>query len=76
MFKRIVDHPSTDAYFAEVRDKLLEETDYLNEGRQMEAYAGLFNSEKFVTPRWIPELSTPRVSDHDLCRWTTSGCIF
>jgi len=61
VFKRIVDHPSTDAYFAEVRDKLLEETDYLNEGRQMEAYAGLFNSEKFVTPRWIPELSTPRV---------------
>ncbi|MCC5926802.1 MAG: AarF/ABC1/UbiB kinase family protein [Bacteroidetes bacterium] len=61
VFKRLVDHPSTDDYFDEVRSKLLEETDYYNEGRQMESYATLFNSEKFETPRWIPELSTQRV---------------
>jgi predicted unusual protein kinase regulating ubiquinone biosynthesis (AarF/ABC1/UbiB family) len=61
VFKRLVDHPSTDDYFEEVRDKLLEETDYENEGRQMEDYAKFFNSEKFITPRWIPELSTQRV---------------
>lgn len=61
LFKRIVDHPSTDDYFSEVREKLLEETDYINEGTQMEQYATLFNSEKYITPRWIPELSTTRV---------------
>lgn len=61
VFKRLVDHPSTDAYFEEVRSKLLEETDYENEGRQMESYATLFNSASFVTPRWIPEFSTQRV---------------
>jgi predicted unusual protein kinase regulating ubiquinone biosynthesis (AarF/ABC1/UbiB family) len=61
LFKRIVSHPSTDDYFEEVRAKLLEETDYINEGRQMERYAKLFNSEKYQTPLWIPEFSTERV---------------
>jgi predicted unusual protein kinase regulating ubiquinone biosynthesis (AarF/ABC1/UbiB family) len=61
LFKRLVSHPSTDDYFEEIRAKLLEETDYVNEGRQMERYARLFNSEKYQTPLWIPEFSSERV---------------
>lgn len=61
LFKRLIDHPSTDDYFSEVREKLLEETDYINEGQQIEDYALKFNNQKYVTPRWLPDYSTKRV---------------
>lgn len=61
LFKRLVDHPSTDEYFDEVRLKLLEETDYTNEGEQIRAYGERFNNHKYVTPTWIPEFSTNKI---------------
>ncbi len=61
IFKRLVNHPSTDAYFDEVRSKLLEETDYLMEGAQLREYGLKFNNAKYQTPEWIESLSTKRV---------------
>jgi predicted unusual protein kinase regulating ubiquinone biosynthesis (AarF/ABC1/UbiB family) len=61
LFKRIAGTRSIDDYFNEVREKLLEETDYENEGRQLTAYRERFNTEKFATPEWLPEYSTKRV---------------
>lgn len=61
LFKRIAGTRSIDGYFSEVREKLLEETDYENEGRQLTAYHARFNNEKFATPEWLPEYSTRRV---------------
>ncbi|HAC15842.1 MAG TPA: hypothetical protein DCE78_07855 [Bacteroidetes bacterium] len=61
VFKSLIKHASTDDYFEEVRSKLLEETDYDNEARQMMDFAKRFNNEKYRTPLHIPELSTKRV---------------
>ena len=62
LFKRLVKRGSDiEPYFAEVRQTLLEETDYLHEGEEMERFHGRFHSDKVVTPRWIRELSTGRV---------------
>ncbi len=61
LFKTIIKHPSMDTYFEEIRAKLLEETDYVLEGKQMMDFARLFNNEKFVTPILVPEFSTRRV---------------
>lgn len=61
VFKRLVKSAATDAYFDEVRSKLLEETDYEIEGRQMMDFASKFNNEKFVTPILVPEFSTKKV---------------
>ena len=61
VFKSLIKHASTDDYFEEVRSKLLEETDYENEARQMMDFSKRFNNEKYRTPLHIPELSTKRV---------------
>ena len=52
---------SADAYFAEVRQKLLEETDYINEGRQLEQFSQLYQHPAIVTPRLVGPLTTERV---------------
>jgi predicted unusual protein kinase regulating ubiquinone biosynthesis (AarF/ABC1/UbiB family) len=61
VFKRIVKHHATDAYFDEVRSKLLEETDYEIEGQHMMDFASKFNTDKFVTPLLVPEFSTRKI---------------
>lgn len=61
LFKRIVRSEMTDAYFEEIYGKLLEETDYLNEGLQIEQFAQLSLHPQIVTPRLIPEMTTRRV---------------
>jgi predicted unusual protein kinase regulating ubiquinone biosynthesis (AarF/ABC1/UbiB family) len=61
LFKRLVRSGMTDDYFDEVYQKLLEETDYLHEGRQIERFAGLKLHPKVITPRYVPEFSTERV---------------
>jgi predicted unusual protein kinase regulating ubiquinone biosynthesis (AarF/ABC1/UbiB family) len=60
-FKRLVRSGMTEEYFEEVYQKLLEETDYINEGRQIERFAELKLHPKVITPRYVPELSTERV---------------
>ncbi len=59
--ERFMSKAKADNYFEEVREKLLEETDYLNEGRQLDAYHARFNGDKYATPKRIPELSTGKV---------------
>ena len=61
LFKRLVRSEMTDLYFAEIYEKLLEETDYLNEGRQIEHFAAMKLHPKIVTPRLVPEMTTRRV---------------
>lgn len=58
---RIVTNTDLQPYFEEVEGKLLEETDYLHEGRQLELFADLFSHPQIVTPAYFPEYSTERV---------------
>ncbi len=61
LFRRLVRSEMTDAYFEEVYQKLLEETDYLNEGKQIEKFAAMKLHPRVITPRLVPELTTERV---------------
>jgi predicted unusual protein kinase regulating ubiquinone biosynthesis (AarF/ABC1/UbiB family) len=58
---RIIGKEKAEMYIEEVRLKLLEETDYLNEGANLTRYHESFTGEKFVTPQWLPEYSTGKV---------------
>jgi predicted unusual protein kinase regulating ubiquinone biosynthesis (AarF/ABC1/UbiB family) len=49
-------------YFTEIRDKLLEETDYGQEGQYIETFAQLYgDDERVLMPQWLPDLSSERV---------------
>lgn len=58
MVKRGVD---LDEYFEEVESTLMEETDYIHEGEQMEYFHKRFSNGKIITPQWIQDLSTAKV---------------
>lgn len=58
---RIIGKEKAEMYIEEVRLKLLEETDYLNEGANLMHYHEKFTGAKFVTPQWLPEYSTSKV---------------
>ena len=51
LFKRLIKSPNLDDYFAEVRDRLREETDYLNEADNIAFFAEQYDQEGIVTPR-------------------------
>jgi len=61
IFKKIISGDKADEYFAEVGDKLMEETDYLQEGEQIEAFRERYADHTTATPEWLPELSTGTV---------------
>ncbi|MEX0779089.1 MAG: AarF/ABC1/UbiB kinase family protein [Balneolales bacterium] len=61
LFSRIRKSDNLDSYFKEVKDKLLEETDYAIEGRSIDKYYKSYSHGNFVTPEWIQELSSTRV---------------
>ena len=62
LFRQIVsDSEQMDTYLEEIRNTLLRETDYTEEGRSNDRFHARFTSENVVTPKWIPELSTERV---------------
>lgn len=61
IFDRVVKSERTDAYFNEVRSKLLEETDYAIEGQQIRAFRDLYNHGQIATPDWVEEYSTNQV---------------
>lgn len=58
---RVIGKEKAEMYIEEVRLKLLEETDYLNEGKNLTDYHRKFTGPKFVTPEWLPEYSTAKV---------------
>ncbi len=60
--KRIIKKGSDiDPYFNEIRDTLLEETDYINEGAQIDEFRKRFGSDTIIIPEWIQEYSTEKV---------------
>lgn len=58
---RFVDANLVDPYVEEVRARMMEETDYLNEGRNIEAFAARYAGSAIVTPRWVEARTTERV---------------
>jgi predicted unusual protein kinase regulating ubiquinone biosynthesis (AarF/ABC1/UbiB family) len=61
VFERLVETDNIDDYFDEVYTKLMDETDYLQEGKSIDHFARRFNTDKYATPTWIPELSSGKV---------------
>ncbi|TNE74706.1 AarF/ABC1/UbiB kinase family protein [bacterium] len=61
IFKQVVKSAQTDSYFEEIRDRLIEETDYILEGNSMETFHATYASDFFETPRFISSLSTSKV---------------
>lgn len=59
--ERLIGKEKAAMYIDEVRLKLLEETDYLNEGANLNRFEAMFSGDRFVTPTWLPELSTSKV---------------
>ena len=60
IFKRMV-KGDISQYFDEVANKLMEETDYLHEGQEIEFYAKRYTSDHLITPRWFKDLSTDKI---------------
>lgn len=58
---RFVDAGLIDPYLQEVRDRMMEETDYVNEGRNIETFAARYEGTSIMTPRWVEEKTTERV---------------
>ncbi|MEX0685201.1 MAG: AarF/ABC1/UbiB kinase family protein [Balneolales bacterium] len=61
LFRQIKNSENLDSYFKEVKNKLLEETDYLLEGRSIDEYHHRYSHGNFITPEWIKEFSTMKV---------------
>ena len=62
LVKRIVKRGvSIDEYFDEIESTLMEETDYLQEGRYIKYFHKRFSDGDIVTPEWIEELSSRKV---------------
>lgn len=50
-----------DEYFDEIKETLMEETDYLQEGNYIEYFHDRFSGGNYSTPRWHQDLSTRKV---------------
>lgn len=61
LFKQLVKAQQADDYFGEVRDRLIEETNYELEGSRMETFYQRYSSTSIATPRYISDLSTQKV---------------
>jgi predicted unusual protein kinase regulating ubiquinone biosynthesis (AarF/ABC1/UbiB family) len=62
LFRPLFKGEDIDVYFTEIRDKLLEETDYGQEGQYIETFAQLYgDDERVLMPQWLPDLSSERV---------------
>lgn len=61
--KTILPRETLEPYFEEVRSKLLEETDYINEGNQIEEFNTWFgnHSDWLALPHWKREQSTSKL---------------
>ena len=52
---RVFGSGSIDPYLQEVRDRMMEETDYLQEGQNITAFAERFAGSIIIIPEWIPD---------------------
>jgi predicted unusual protein kinase regulating ubiquinone biosynthesis (AarF/ABC1/UbiB family) len=58
---RLMDRKKADDYASEVTERLLEETDYRTEGRNLRLFRARFHGDRFTTPDYLPEYSTGTV---------------
>ena len=62
LFRPLFKGEDLDLYFNEFRDKLLEETDYLQEGRHLDTFSGIYGADsRIAMPEWRPDLSSERL---------------
>lgn len=62
IFKRLAARGSNiDSYLDEIKQTLLEETDYIREGKSINRFHERFNSDSIITPEWLSKWSTERV---------------
>jgi predicted unusual protein kinase regulating ubiquinone biosynthesis (AarF/ABC1/UbiB family) len=61
LFKRLVSGGNVDEHFEEVRARLREETDYLNEADNIAFFADTYDGDTIVTPRPVREYTTETV---------------
>lgn len=61
LFGRMINSPNLDGYFAEVRARLEEETDYLNEADNIAFFAEQYSSDRVVTPEPVRDLTSESV---------------
>jgi len=61
IFKQMVKSARTEEYFEEIRERLLEETDYKLEGRRIEEFHANYADDRIETPRYIAEFSSEKV---------------
>jgi predicted unusual protein kinase regulating ubiquinone biosynthesis (AarF/ABC1/UbiB family) len=62
LFKQIISGKSDiNPYVDEIKETLLQETDYLLEGENINRFHSRFSNDKVITPKWIPEFSTEKV---------------
>jgi len=61
LFERLVGGGDVDAHFEEVRTRLQEETDYLNEADNIDFFAAEYDRGDVVTPRAVREYTTETV---------------
>ncbi len=59
--ERVLGGVSIQPYLDEVREHLWEETDYVQEGHYIEFFAGQYQDDRVITPRWVPEYTTRTV---------------
>ncbi|MEX0929965.1 MAG: AarF/ABC1/UbiB kinase family protein [Balneolales bacterium] len=61
LLRQIRKSDNLDDYFKEVKDRLLEETDYRLEGESINDFHSRYSHGDFVTPEWIREFSSSKV---------------
>ena len=60
--KRILKNgASIEPYFQEIKNTLMEETDYKHEGSSIDAFRKRFGTDELIIPEWIQEYSTEKV---------------
>ncbi|MBO6522184.1 MAG: AarF/ABC1/UbiB kinase family protein [Balneolaceae bacterium] len=50
-----------DPYFNEIKNTLMEETDYHHEGSQIDQFRRRFGNDEIIIPEWVQEFSTEKV---------------
>ena len=62
LFRPLFKGEDIELYFSEIRDMLLEETDYRQEGHHIELFSNLYGDDnRIAMPKWLPEFSSERV---------------
>ena len=61
LFERLIQANGIDAHFEEVKARLQEETDYLNEAQNIDHFAEQYDGERLVVPRPVPDRTAETV---------------